>query len=284
MGAANRSLAQIHRRAGVRLALAFTAATAVGCGADTAGTAIQWDMAAISTVSPEAGGHDAFTTRSGWSVELDRADVVLGPIYLHGGGVRADAMPSFLRWLGPSTAYAHPADSTFDGGPPLGDVLEQNVVNLLQREPTRLGRVFGLQGRAQTFEIQLHPPGYSTAGPSSTEMTTMNDHSFVFEGVARRGEVERRFFAAGNLGQLESERTISSIPADVLLVDESERPGPLLVEVRLDDWFRFVDFASLTEQDEQGRFVLPAGTVEGDSLRRGIRSRTAYDLHWGPQP
>jgi len=241
-------------------------------------------MAAVSVIRPGAGHRSAFTTRSGWSVELDRAEVVLGPIYLHGGGARADAVPSLLPWLGLSKAYAHPADSTFDGGPPLGEVLDQNVLDLLESEPMPLARVYGLEGRAQTFEIQLHPPGYSTSGAASADMTTMDGHSFVFEGVARRGEVERPFFAAGHLGELETERAITSIPTDVRLLDASERAGPLLLEVRLDDWFRLVDFSALSEQDEEGRYLLPPGTVEGESLRRGIRSRTAYDLTWSQQP
>ena len=281
---ATRPTRPFDRRSVPRLSLACLGLIASSCGADTAGTAIEWDMAAVSVIRPGAGDPSAFITSSGWSVELDRADVTFGPVYLHGGEARADAVPSLLRWIGPSKAYAHPADSTFDGGPPLGEVLDQNILDLLASQPMPLGRVHGLEGRAQTFEIQLQPPGYSTPGAASADMTIMNGHSFVFAGVARRGDVERPFFAAGHLGELDPERTISSIPTDVLLVDASERPGPLLLEVRLDDWFRLVDFSALSEQDEEGRFLLPPGTVEGESLRRGIRSRTAYELTWSQRP
>ncbi len=274
--------ARIARR--VLFASALAALAVSGCGAETAGTPIQYEMAVSSTVSRPTESASSFTLDSGWSVELERAEVVLGPIFIQGGGRRASILPSLLELLGPAKAYAHPSDSTFDGGPPLGEFLDQQVVDLLEKGSTSLGLSDGLAGLAQTFELQFHPPGYATSQPDSPQMMTMGGHSFVLEGVARKDGEERPFLAAGDLGRLASERAVTSIDTDVTLVDVTERAGPLLLSVQLDAWFRFVDFATLSEQDDQGRYLLPQGTVGGDSLRRGIRSRTAYGLSWSPQP
>lgn len=266
------------RRGALGAARAVLPFLIAACGSETAGRSIQFDVA----VEPVAQSTElsSFESRSGWAVEFDRADVVFGPVYFHAGGERAGLGPSLWEWLGPSKAYAHPADSTFEGGAPLGDVLEQFVVDMLQTAPSSLGRVAGLEGRAESFEVQLHPPGYARAGSQASRMADMDGHSFIFEGVARRDGEERPFVAEGFLGDLDPERAITSIDADVALVDVSERPGPLLLRVQFQDWFRFVDFGALTEQDAEGRFTLPAGTVEGDALRRGIRSRSTFGLEW----
>jgi hypothetical protein len=262
---------------GAALAVALTA-----CGAGTAGESIQFDVAVLSEADGES--VSSFTTRAGWNVELDRAEVILGPIHLHGGGLRASRWPPILDWLGPSKAYAHPADATFDGGPPLGDVIDQHVVDLLSQGTIPLARVYGLAGQVETFEVQIHPSGYSTVGSKAHRMASMGDHAFVLEGTASKNGEERQFVAAGNLGDEEPERTITSIETDIWLVDHTERAGPLVLHVDVAAWFRFVDFAAATELDERGRYRLPSGTVVGDSLRRGIRSRTAYHLEWSDHP
>lgn len=251
-------------------------ALVAGCG-DTAGESIEFAAAVRAVVAPSSGeSPGAFVNAKGWAIELERADVVLGPIYLHGGGRRAQAwLPNLIP-----VAYAHPADATFDQGPPLGDILDQHLVDLTGSQPRSLGTVYGLKGQLATLEVQLHPPGASTAGSPEAELAAMGGASFVLEGSARKGEQTVHFAARGNLSDVASERVVGSIDADVALRDAADRPGRLVIEVHVDEWFRQVDLDGEHELDDQGRVRFPLGSRAGNALRWGVGSRFAYSARW----
>lgn len=214
---------------------------------------------------------------AGWLIELDIAQVVVGPVYFHGGGKRASL---WRRLIGPSVAYAHPADATFDEGPPLGDVLDQYVADLATGAPTPLGLVHGLKGQLVTFELQLHPPGASTSGSPASALASMGGNTFVLEGRARKGDHEVPFAAYGDLSEVPAERAITSINADLALEDRRRQPGRLLIEIHVDEWFRRVDFDPSGPADERGRARFPLGSRLGAALRWGIGSKFSYRAQW----
>lgn len=274
----------MRERAYFVLTLAALAAGSSACGGQATGEAIEFEAAARG-VSSTPSGPRVFRTDTGWSVELEAARIIVGPIHLTGDGRRADRSRSRFPFSGPSVAYAGPGDPTgFEPQPALGDVLDQYVVDLLHPEPTSLGRVFGLKGHLAAVEVQLHPPGHSTPGSSGADLSSMRGHSFVLEGVATRDDRSVRFAAAGHLGNLDAERTVTRIDASLPLADREEQPGQLILDIHVDEWLRQIDFGSLTERDAEGRYQLPADSPPGATLRQGIRSRLAYSLSWSTHP
>ena len=108
----------------------------------------------------------------------------------------------------------------------------------------------------------------------------MDGHTFVLAGVARKEGLEVPFRAEGDLPGESLQRVIQSIETDIAVADREERPGRLHVEVFLDEWLRFIDFASLAHEDEASQKRFPLDSSEGVALRRGIRSRFAYGARW----
>lgn len=266
----------VRRRSAVRRGWLLAAGLVVGCG-ETAGESIEFSAAVLPVVGSAAGETSrAFVNARGWDIELDRAEVVLGPIYLHGGGRRAQLwLPSLVP-----VAYAHPADATFDQGPPLGDILDQHLVDLTDGAPSFLGTVFGLKGQLATLEVQIHPPGAASPGSPEADLASMGATSFALEGTARKDGTQLSFAAHGDLSEVASERVIGSIDADVALRDAEERPGRLVIEIDVAEWFRQVDFSREHEVDERGRVRFPIGSPLGNALRWGIGSRFAYSARW----
>lgn len=248
---------------------------AVRCGGLTAGDLVKYEAAAAAVTTTATATPARFTTATGWTVALDTALVLLGPVYLYGGGERADTwgLPDVL---GPGVAYAHPADATFDRGPVLGDVLDQYVVDLLDPNPTSLGIVPGVEGTMATMELHLHPPGFTALGSPLAELERLGGHTFVLEGTARRGGTSIPFAARGHLEGEPTQRVVESIEVAVELDDREDRPGRLVIHVRIDEWFRFVDFDRLEDRPDS----FAPETVAGAALRRGIRSRFAYGAEW----
>ncbi len=244
--------------------------------AQTAGEAIVYEASAGAALASQPGATDVrrFTTAAGYAIELTEARVLIGPAYFYGGGQRAS-----LFDLRPSVAFAHPSDDTFDRGPVLGDVLDQYVVDLLAG-PTELGIVPGIKGTIQTLELELQPPGYTALASTATELETMNGHTFVLEGVAEKDGVQYPFRAEGDLVGEAAQRVVDSIESSVDVADREDRSGFMHVDVYLDEWLRFVEFAEVEEEDDQGRKRFSEESNAGVALRRGIRSRFAFGARW----
>ncbi len=261
------------RRTSMLGAITLAFAAAAGCGGLTAGDLITYEVAAASTTATAS--PERFPSATAWTIELDTALVLVGPVYLYGGGQRAESW-GLPAWLGPRVAYAHPADATFDRGPVLGDVLDQFVVDLLDPSPTSLGIVPGVAGTTATMELHLHPAGFTALGSPVAELEPLGGATFLLEGRASRGDVTVPFSARGDLVGQPAQRVVESVEVGVELSDRGDSPGRLIIQIRVDEWFRFVDFARL--EDVPDPFA--PETVAGAALRRGIRSRFAYGAEW----
>ncbi|MBU0551433.1 hypothetical protein KKB55_06055 [Myxococcota bacterium] len=237
----------------------------LSCGGETAGENVTYRATlggAASTGSPSA-----FETPEGWSVSLSEARMALGPIYLYGGEARGA-----LAWLKPAllgVAVACPTHAQFDNGPVLGEILTQRAVDLLAG-PMDGGEIFGVKGTVASAEIHLHPPGEISAGGG--DFGALGGESMRFVGEATKGGEARRFVATLTIPDEGLMRIVESIPADGPLSEGST----LAVEVLVDQLFASVRFETLSERDDEGRYLFKPGVQATAALLMAARARATY--------
>jgi len=252
----------------------------LSCRAETAGKAIRFDTAAQGAIDqgqPVA----AFVTTKGWTVELESAYAVLGPVYYYGGAPMARVHPLW-RLVG-GVAHACATHAQFDYGTVLGEVLEQYVVDLLATNPTSTGEVPGEAGTCQSVELHVHPPGDQQlpAGSPAAAFDRLGGASILLEGLATKDGSQVLFRAALDVPDEGTMRIVQNIAASVELNDASEQPGRLVLQVLVDAWLDQVDFASLGESDTDGRLLFSEGTQARTALLQAVRNRYSYRVTWG---
>jgi hypothetical protein len=257
------------------IAGAFLIANQASCGSTTAGKEIAFSASFAGGTAGNSAPSAAFTTYAGWSVTLSKALVAVGPLYLYEGAPQANL---FKKLLSIPSAYACPTHSQYNKGTVLGEILHQNVVDLLG-EVTNLGTVVGIAGTCRTVELHLHPPGEIALGASQTDIGLLEGSSIRLEGIATKGGTTLPFIARLTIPDEGLMRVVESIAADVVLDDASVRSGSLLVEPLLDVWLASVEFDSLSQKEGE-RYVVSDDTQAWAALVRGIRSRQSYRVSW----
>lgn len=210
-----------------------------------------------------------------WSITLDSALLAIGPIYFFDGEPlltrrRAPArfrLADLLRWLSPvGTAHAHPGH--YVAGQALGQLLEQRVVDLLAATPTTLGTVEGVTGAYNSARIDLHP-----AAADNGE--GLGAHTLLVSGQATRPGDEPVAFT----GLLDSEQQIVGTPC---LVDIDGGAGRMTLAVDFRIWFKRVQFETLAEPRDDGRYHFTDATDSQayNALVRGVESTGAFSFGW----
>jgi len=252
------------------------------CNVETSGEAIRFATAARGITS-DGQPVGEFENSKGWTVNLDRALVSLGPVYFYGGEPMARSTPIFEAFGG--VAHACPTHSQYDYGAVLGEVLSQYAVDLLAAEPTSTGEVDGEAGTCHSIELHIHPVGAEQlpAGSPADELDELEGASILLEGVATRDEGSVPFRAVLDIPDEGTMRVVQNIEGNVELDDNSNRPGTAVVQILVDAWFENVDFSSLTETDDDGTFLFTEDTQAQVALLQAVRNRYSYSLEWSEQ-
>lgn len=215
-----------------------------GCGTlDTAGAPVSVDIQ-VATGHDDEGSPSEFVVDTGWHVHLEKAEVVLGPIYLR--APRQKPM-SLWRALLP-VAHAHPDHAqTLTEGQVLGEFLQPKLFDALSRTPVVLGAVTMQAGRLDRLSVVLAGPGKSAAAQG---------HTAYVRGWAER-EGDRVEFDCGLRIEGDSDEAPENLEArrrvDQILIEHTPvvRDGDALVlEVHPHRWFERVDFAALVGRDD----------------------------------
>ncbi len=240
-------------------------ALAVSCQPpEVSGEQVDYSITAQGVVSQ--GSVESFTNAQGWSIELSRAQALVGPIYLYSGEARASL---WQRALGINHAYACAAHAQFQSGRTLGEVPQQFGVDLLAGRTTLVEGAVGEGGTVQSVELHVQNPGQVEAG---NEMAKSPEATYEFEGVATRQGVSIPFVASITLPEEGTHQIIDSIPAQVKM----EQGSTLNLKVQLDRLFRDVDFSEF-EGGESGELVeLMPGTQAYSSMTFSLRARSAF--------
>jgi len=247
----------------------------MSCRSETAGEEILFDVAVGGGLSTGGKASDKFTTYAGWSVQLSKAIVAVGPIYYYAGQPEASLLDSLF---GIRSAYACPTHAQFNKGAVLGEVVQQYAVDLLG-STTKLGTVPGLAGLCQSLELHLHPVGKLSAGSSSTSLSELSGETILLEGEAAKDGKTIAFRARLSLPEEGIMQVVESIPASIPLYDSAEQSGYIMTEALLDQWLATVSFDTLTEREGEV-YLFSESTQAWTSLLRGVRSRYSYRVSW----
>lgn len=214
------------------------------------------------------------TTRSGWSVTLDKAHIALGELHFFSGEplgasnrwrrsnhqVLAGA-DTFWRWadqrLGIASAEAHPGH--YVEGDVLGELLTPRTIDLLAGS-TELGVAEATSGlyRSARFTFAVPPKGELAS--------EMGDASLVLEGTATKEQESRRFrFRAGgaDLHNASQQPALEGCRFEEARIEAS---GAVIVTADPAIWFAAADFTELAASSDGE----PVDVPPGSRLRRQI--------------
>lgn len=252
------------------------------CYAETAGTALTFETAALGVIdSGQVAPDAAFTNAKGWTITLDKAIVALGPVYYYSSEPQASL---FQRIMGFTNAYACPAHAQFDKGTVLGEIRRQYAIDLMSTTPTTMGTSVGVEGQCRMFEVHFHPPGDIPAGSDETAFAGLGADSFMIAGTAQKDDKLVAFSASMTIPDEGTMRIVESIPADVALYGD---PGTAVTRIHLDMWLANVDFDSIIDETEaclidgdNGACEIGPDSQAHAAWLTGVRSRASYTLDW----
>ncbi|MFV8749801.1 hypothetical protein ACNOYE_04570 [Nannocystaceae bacterium ST9] len=250
--------------------------------AETPGRPVFFDLA-LEALPGDDGDPARFTSASGWQVELDRAVIAIGPIYLYENPPldrQADdawterPLHALLGWV-EASAHAHPGDNLFDGGAIKGEYLQQIAFDLIDQPKAGLGLARGVAGQVGSLSLILWEPGDATLGA----VELLEDHHAYVIGRASKDGVTIEFAGGVLIPDIGVKRRVDGLAADFELDDG----GLLIVGVDPAAWFDQADFELLTsqaEQDEQGRWVIDEATQVGIAWNQALHRPYAWTGRW----
>lgn len=254
-------------------AVLFSSVAALyGCAPSTGGGTLVFEAFAAG---PEQGAGEAFTNSRGYEIQLTRAELRLGAVYLNqyvprpGSAGEACALPGVY----------------------VAEVTQGLSVDLLQPElqPFPGGGV-ALEERAASAEVWLLGEG--------SAVDAVEDPHVIFSaaGTATRDGVSWPFEASVSIGSnrlvpaadpkkpganpICAERIVSPIPVNVL----PRSGGRLVVRVQPAAFFSQVEFAELEQADAEPPLYRFRDVTDGQpniNLYRGLHStQRAYSISW----
>ncbi|MEY4514515.1 MAG: hypothetical protein RLZZ450_6637 [Pseudomonadota bacterium] len=220
-----------------------------------------------------------FPTETGWTVQLNRAELSIGALYYF------DGEPAFVlrqqrplwqrlaRALGPSIAHAHPGH--YLAGMALGQVITPQAADLFA------GRVVlpdgnGITGLYRSARLTLAAP---TNEPARSQLESQ---VAVVEGVATKGEQTVYFKLSASFGDVA--RSVSQGQVDGCAFDETEveEDGTVTLTVKPHVWFNLVDFTGVAQGTATAPTEIAAGETPQIAFALGLVQLSAYHFFYGP--
>lgn len=244
----------------------------VGCNDDTGSGLVQFKAFAAGPEQAISGQPLVFDTVAGYRVQLDRARLTIGAVYLNRSRPTLGAQDTACVLPG---IYA-------------AEVTSGVVIDALSSEPVEFASVgHGTADRALTGEVWLTGARIDAEQDSTPILeysgtATRAGRSYGFYGVVTIssnrviGSVDPATPSANPLCKL---RIVTPIPVDITPSDA----GALTLRVAPDQWFQHVDFASLPGASEPAEALCIPDSYEGQAavaLFQGLRSVNAYHFHF----
>lgn len=169
------------------------------------------------------------STGAGWTVQLDEARIVLGPIYAFA------PRDELVTWRWAPVAFAHGGFDALDGRKVKLELLEQRVVDVLDAAPQVIPTL-AEEGESTELQVRVEPPTDANA-PAT------NGFDAWVKGVATRDDEVVPFEGGLSLGTDPILRRIQGIDLSGRFVEGSR----LTIEVDATTWLDGVDFSRVDE-------------------------------------
>ncbi len=247
-----------------------------GCATDSTGSAILQFGAAMAGPADFGGGPASFTSGLNFKVNLTRAKLHVGAVYLNRAVSISGAQATSCILQG---IYVAEITSPLDV-----DCLSP----LPQNFPT-LGR--GTQDSAATGEIWLSGGDVNAEDDATVIVDLAGTASkqgveYAFEGqlhIGKTRQVPPSDPAQPGANPMCKQRIVSPIPINIPLAPN----GSLLIRVDPRTWFSNVDFSQLSVLADKSQlyFFSDAGEKQPDiNLYSAIRSRAPWQFQWRDHP
>ena len=229
-----------------------------GCG-ETEGEVVTIEVALETPVEPAG-----FTTSTGWEVRLDEAWIVMGPLFAFAPRFEGGAIAAVRSFLWP-VARAHGGTDPLNGRRVRAEWLPQVVFDAIAAEPLTLGLVEAESGAVDAVTVTLSPPEMR-AGDET------HGHHLWARGEATRDGVTIPFEGGLDIPDEGLARRVENIPIDAFL----EQGGRWVLTVHASEWFQDAQFDRLTEQNEDGVFLITTESQVRGAWLLGARGTRAY--------
>lgn len=265
------------QRFGLLLTLALGLA-ASACSSNAAHTTGKRIRLATRFV-PSADVSEAFTTSTGWNVQLESASLAIGGLYYF------DGRPAFARLeRGPlqrlkqvfiGTAHAHPQH--YVAGNALGEMVETTSVDLFEAADLPDGS--GVTGTFRSGRLKLPDEPDDIGGPAAAALGT---HVAAAQGVARRDDRTVHFQIATALADIQHTSPRAEIDGCVFEEAEVTADGTVTLTVTPRVWFNLVDFADTEAGSGADPTPIGADQTAHRAFALGVAQLSAY--HFGYTP
>ncbi|MCC6217570.1 MAG: hypothetical protein IT376_22115 [Polyangiaceae bacterium] len=207
-----------------------------------------------------------FLNAAGWTVQVTRAIVSLGPLYYHSGAPVVARLRPWWIGLGVRIAHAHPGH--YVQGEVLGESLTERVVDLAQG-PIVLGAGEGVTGTARSARLTF------SEAPSGELARALAGGVVRIEGTAERDGAVLEFGATVSASDLRDSTGTVGVAGCSLTDGEITGDGTVTLAVRLEEALDQVDFVDLAAA---GRVDLPPASRAHQALVRGLRKAATYEF------
>lgn len=241
------------------ISISLCAALLLGACGDTEGNIVTIEVALETPSSPSS-----FTTSTGWDVRLDEARIAMGPLFAFAPRFEGGTVAAIRSLLFP-VARAHGGTDPLNGRRVRAEWLRQVVFDAVGGEAMSLGLIEAESGEIDAVTVTLDPP--DAANAESTE-----GHHLWARGEATKNGSTIAFEGGLNVPDQGLSRRVENIPIDAF-VDEG---GRWVVTVHPSEWFRDAQFDRLTEQNEDGVFLITPESQVRSAWLLGARSTRAY--------
>ncbi|HEU4406175.1 MAG TPA: hypothetical protein VFS43_13000 [Polyangiaceae bacterium] len=219
-----------------------------------------------------------FTTATGWTVTLTRAQVSLGALYYFDGEpvltarLAPPAAPPGARWAWPfglRTAHAHPGH--YVPGNALGQMVVPSRFDLSAGDAA-LPTGDGVTGPFRSAKVVFAAPAEGGA-------------AIALAGRAEKGAEVRAFSAEFSADELRADETQleSAVEGCAFEPADVEGDGFVTLAARPSIWFEQTDFAELAPSADGAPQPLPADSAARRALSRGLKKGAAYVFRYATQ-
>lgn len=242
----------------------FLTLSLAACGeSGTGGEAITFRLG-FESVAPEGEDLHSFTVSNGWTIELQRAELAVGPVYLYTRAAPTASLIERARDLIVARAWAHSGFDGYDGGQVRGELLDVVVVDLLQGDVQWQEGLSGLAGPVRSASLEL----------ASVQAAPFLGGQAYMEGVARKDGQEVPFSGVLRLPDDPKVRRVHGLPVSLDLVNG----GEVVVEIRPVHWFGRIDFSTLPEKGSDGAHNVSENSDAHRAWARGVGTFGAFSI------
>jgi hypothetical protein len=230
------------------------------------------------SAQPEDG---RFVNAFGFSIELERVLVSVGPLYYHEGAPLAGYHEPprreqrwFAPWFGVRAAHAHPGH--YVEGETLGEMLTPTSVDLLLG-PHQLAAAQGVTGTIRSGSFSFGEP---PLGPLSDQLGAQ---VVLVEGIATSETTSLGFRATAVEDDVLNTQGEPVIIGCAFADGAVNRDGTVAVTVDVALWLDQVDFGQVAPEADGARVDWAVGSPSHNAFVRGLKKAAAYWFRYLPQ-